>query len=103
MPSPGNIKSFHMPGGMGIRVDTHVYAGYTIPSYYDSMIAKLIVHAPNRTEALNRMIMALDECVFEGVKTIIPFHKQILVDEKFCKGDFSTDFLNKFEYKTNKG
>ncbi len=103
MPSPGNIKSFHMPGGMGIRVDTHVYAGYTIPAYYDSMIAKLIVHAPNRTEALKRMIMALDECVFEGVKTIIPFHKQILIDENFCKGNFSTDFLNNFDYKNSKG
>ena len=98
-PSPGRITSFHMPGGMGIRVDTHVYAGYEIPPNYDSMIAKLIVHAPSRKEAINRMIGALDECVIEGIKTIIPFQKQILTDANFQKGDFNTGFLDNFQYK----
>ena len=98
-PSPGKITSFHMPGGMGIRVDTHVYAGYEIPPNYDSMIAKLIVHAPSRKEAINRMIGALDECVIEGIKTIIPFQKQILSDANFQKGDFNTGFLDDFYYK----
>ncbi len=99
MPSPGNITSFHMPGGMGIRVDTHVYAGYSIPPYYDSMIAKLIVHAPNRQEAVYRMLWALDECVLEGIKTIIPFQKQILKDQNFISGNFDTGFLTTFKYK----
>ena len=98
-PSPGKITSFHMPGGMGIRVDTHVYAGYEIPPNYDSMVAKLIVHAPSRKEAINRMIGALDECVIEGIKTIIPFQKQILSDANFQKGDFNTGFLDDFHYK----
>ena len=98
-PSPGKITSFHMPGGMGIRVDTHVYAGYEIPPNYDSMIAKLIVHAPSRKEAINRMIGALDECVIEGIKTIIPFQKQILSDANFQKGDFNTGFLDEFYYR----
>ena len=99
-PSPGKITSFHMPGGMGIRVDTHVYAGYDIPPNYDSMIAKLIVHAPSRIEAINRMIGALDECVIEGIKTIIPFQKQILADANFKRGDFNTGFLDEFYYKS---
>ena len=89
-----------MPGGMGIRVDTHVYAGYEIPPNYDSMIAKLIVHAPSRKEAINRMIGALDECVIEGIKTIIPFQKQIISDSNFQKGDFNTGFLDEFYYKS---
>ena len=99
-PSPGKITSFHMPGGMGIRVDTHVYAGYEIPPNYDSMVAKLIVHAPSRKEAINRMIGALDECVIEGIKTIIPFQKQIISDSNFQKGDFNTGFLDEFHYKS---
>ena len=98
-PSPGTIDSFHMPGGMGIRVDTHVYAGYRVPPTYDSMIAKLIVHAPTRQEAINRMVGALDECVIEGIKTVIPFHKQILLDENFIAGNFTTAFLENFNYK----
>ena len=88
-----------MPGGNGVRVDTHVYSGYSIPPYYDSMIAKFIVHAPTRKEAINRMLMALDECVLEGIKTIIPYHKKILNDKNFISGNFDTGFLNKFEYK----
>ena len=88
-----------MPGGMGIRVDTHVYAGYKVPPTYDSMIAKLIVHAPTRNEAINRMIGALDECVIEGIKTAIPFQKQILLNKEFKAGNFDTTFLEKFDYK----
>ena len=98
-PCPGEITSFHMPGGMGIRVDTHVYAGYSVPPNYDSMIAKLIVHAPSRQEAINRMLGALNECVIEGIKTIIPFQRQILLHEDFQKGNIDTGFLNHFNYK----
>ena len=98
-PSPGTISSFHMPGGMGIRVDTHVYAGYTVPPNYDSMVAKLVVHAPSRIEAINRMIGALDECVFEGIKTIIPFQQQILKNADFQKGNIDTGFLENFNFK----
>jgi len=97
-PSPGKITSFHMPGGMGVRVDTHAYAGYSIPPNYDSMIAKLIVHAPTRKEAIKRMIGALDECVFEGIHTVIPFQKQILENEDFQSGNFNTGFLETFNY-----
>ena len=97
-PCPGTITSFHMPGGMGIRVDTHVYAGYTVPPNYDSMVAKLIVHAPTRAEAINRMIGALDECVFEGIKTIIPYQKQILENVDFQKGNMDTGFLDNFQF-----
>ena len=99
LPSPGKITSFHMPGGMGIRVDTHVYSGYSVPPNYDSMIAKLIVHAPTRTEAINRMIGALDECVIEGIKTIIPFQKQIMTDPNFQNGNIHTGFLDTFIYE----
>ncbi len=98
-PCPVTISSFHMPGGMGIRVDTHVYAGYTVPPNYDSMVAKLIVHAPSRIEAINRMIGALDECVFEGIKTIIPFQRQILENTDFQKGLIDTGFLENFQFK----
>ena len=99
-PCPGTISSFHMPGGMGIRVDTHVYAGYTVPPNYDSMVAKLIVHAPSRIEAINRMIGALDECVFEGIKTIIPFQRQILENADFQKGIIDTGFLENFQFNS---
>ena len=98
MPSPGTITSFHMPGGMNIRVDTHVYAGYKVPSNYDSMIAKLIVHGLNREDAINKMIAALDEFVIEGIDTIIPYHKQILNDNDFNNGNFDTSFIEHFEY-----
>ena len=87
-----------MPGGMGIRVDTHVYSGYDVPPNYDSMIAKLIVHAPNRKEAIYRMIGALDECVIEGIKTNIPYQKQILRNNIFQSGEIHTGFLNNFQY-----
>ena len=87
-----------MPGGKGVRVDTHVYAGYRIPIQYDSLIAKLIVHANSRQGAINRMQRALEECIIEGPKTTIPFHQAIMRDEKFRAGDYNTSFLDTFKY-----
>ncbi len=98
IPSPALIESFHMPGGKGVRVDTHVYAGYRIPIQYDSLIAKLIVHANSRQGAINRMQRALEECIIEGPKTTIPFHQAIMRDEKFRAGDYNTSFLDTFKY-----
>ena len=95
MPSPGLINSFHMPGGNGIRVDTHAYSGYYVPQYDDSMIAKLIVHAPTRREAISRMESALNECVVEGIKTTIPFLKNIISNPDFINGDIHTGFIDK--------
>ncbi|MFQ6674504.1 MAG: ATP-grasp domain-containing protein, partial [Fidelibacterota bacterium] len=97
-PSPGLIKSFHVPGGNGVRVDTHVYAGYEIPSHYDSLIAKLIVHADDRDAAINRMQRALEEIILEGPKTTIPFHQAIMRDKRFRRGDIHTSFLESFQY-----
>ncbi|MBR9919681.1 MAG: acetyl-CoA carboxylase biotin carboxylase subunit [Bacteroidetes bacterium] len=96
-PSPGKITSFHSSKGHGVRVDTHVYAGYLIPPYYDSMIAKLICRAQTREECITKMERALDEFIIEGVKTTIPFHKKLMQDEKFRSGDFHTGFLNDFD------
>ncbi len=96
-PSPGTIATFHPPGGHGVRVDTHAYAGYVIPQYYDSMIAKLIVRARTRELAINKMLRALDEFVIEGVRTTIPFHQQLLRNVAFRSGDFDTGFLETFE------
>ncbi len=95
-PSPGKILSFHSSKGHGVRVDTHVYAGYTIPPYYDSMIAKLICRAPTREECITKMERALDEFIIEGVKTTVPFHKRLMKDERFRSGNFHTGFLNDF-------
>ena len=95
-PSPGLIKTFHPPGGHGVRVDTHVYAVSTIPPYYDSMIDKLIVEARTRDLAIQKMLRALNEFVIEGVKTTIPFHRQLLMDENFRSGHFDTRFLETF-------
>ena len=95
-PSPGKINSFHSPKGHGVRVDTHVYAGYTVPPYYDSMIAKLICKAQTRDECIKKMQRALDEFVIEGIKTTVPFHKCIMKNEKFKSGDFNTGFMNTF-------
>ncbi len=95
-PSPGKITDFHMPGGLGIRVDTHAYANYYIPPYYDSMIAKLIVTADTRDEAIKRMSRALEEFIIEGVYTTIPFHKKVMRHEKFIEGDFDTSFIEKY-------
>ena len=96
-PSPGKITSYHSPGGHGVRVDTHVYAGYTIPPNYDSMIGKLIVSAQTREEAITKMERALSEYVIEGVNTTIPFHLQLMQNEQFRKGNFTTKFLEDFE------
>ncbi len=96
-PSPGRITSFHMPGGIGIRVDTHAYANYYIPPFYDSMIAKLIVTGDNRDEAIRRMYRALDEFIIEGVFTTIPFHKKVMKHEKFIEGDYDTSFIEKYQ------
>ena len=95
-PSPGKITSFHSPKGHGVRVDTHVYAGYVIPPYYDSMIAKLICRAQTREECIAKMERALDEFIVEGVKTTVPFHKKLMRDENFRTGNFHTGFLNNF-------
>jgi acetyl-CoA carboxylase biotin carboxylase subunit len=97
-PSPGTITSYHAPGGHGIRIDTHVYAGYTIPPHYDSMISKLIVVAQTRDEAILKMKRALDEYIIEGVKTTIPFHQKLMDDPKFQEGDFTTAFMETFEF-----
>ena len=96
-PSPGLITNFHSPGGHGIRIDTHVYANYTIPPFYDSMIAKLITVAQTREEAIEKMKRALDEFVIEGVHTTIPFHKKLMCEEAFVKGDYTTNFMDSFE------
>ncbi|MEZ5041575.1 MAG: acetyl-CoA carboxylase biotin carboxylase subunit [Saprospiraceae bacterium] len=96
-PSPGKIESFHSSKGHGVRVDTHVYAGYTIPPYYDSLIAKLICRAPTRAECITKMERALEEFIIEGVKTTVPFHKRLMKNEQFRKGDFHTGFLNDFD------
>ena len=98
-PSPGRITTLHQPGGHGVRVDSHAYAGYVIPPYYDSMIGKLITIARTRNEAIDTMYRALSEYVIEGVKTTIPFHLQLMKDDRFRGGDFNTKFLEGFELK----
>ncbi len=96
-PGPGEITSFHPPGGLGVRVDTHAYAHYKIPPFYDSLLAKLIVHAYDRSEALERMKRALEEFIVEGVPTTIPFHQQVMMNKNFINGNFNTHFLDHFE------
>ena len=96
-PCPGTITHYNQPGGHGVRVDTHVYAGYRIPPFYDSMIAKLIVVAQTREEAISKMERALDEYIIEGVKTTIPFHQRLMKNEKFRSGNFTTKFLEEEE------
>lgn len=99
-PSPGKITNLHLPGGHGVRVDSHVYAGYVIPPFYDSMIAKLIVTGQDREEALVRMKRALSEMVIEGIKTTIPFHLKLMDDPTFKSGKFTTKFLESFDFST---
>ncbi len=99
MPFPGKIKSFHMPGGKGVRVDSHAYDGYVIPSQYDSMIGKIIVHAKNRDRAIIRMQRALEETIIDGPKTTIPYQMAIMKNKIFKNGVFDTSFLDKFEFK----
>jgi acetyl-CoA carboxylase biotin carboxylase subunit len=101
-PSPGKITNLHFPGGHGVRIDSHVYAGYVIPPFYDSMIAKLIVSAQTREEALVRMKRALEEMVIEGVKTTIPFHIKLMDDPAFKSGNFTTKFLETFDFSSLK-
>ncbi len=98
-PSAGKITVFHPPGGHSVRVDTHVYSGYVVPPYYDSMIAKLVVSAPSRREAISRMKRALEEFVIEGIKTNIPYHLQLMDDPVFIAGEHNTHYLEEFVYK----
>ena len=98
-PSPGKITNLHTPGGHGVRVDSHIYAGYVIPPNYDSMVAKLITVAQTRDEAISKMYRALSEYVIEGVKTTIPFHLRLMVDDNFKKGNYTTKFLETFNLK----
>ena len=98
MPCPGNISSVHFPGGLGVRIDSHIYAGYNIPPNYDSMIAKIITYADNREECISKMKSALSECVIEGIKTILPYQLQILNHDDFKDGNFDTGFLKKINY-----
>lgn len=98
-PSPGKIETYHEPGGHGIRIDTHVYASYVIPPYYDSMISKLITVAQSREEAIKKMERALSEYIIEGVKSTIPFHQQLMQNEDFRKGNFTTKFMETFKLK----
>lgn len=98
-PSPGRVTDFHMPGGFGVRVDTHCYAGYEVPPYYDSLIAKLVVYALTRDGAISKMASALDEFTIEGIKTTIPFHRAVMEDERFRDGKFDTSFLETFQFQ----
>jgi acetyl-CoA carboxylase biotin carboxylase subunit len=98
-PSPGKILSFHMPGGFGVRVDTHAYTGYEIPPYYDSLVAKLIVKAKTRDEAIDKMYYTLDEFIIEGIQTTIPFHKKLMRNDQFRSGHFDTTFVEDFDFK----
>ncbi|QLE00992.1 acetyl-CoA carboxylase biotin carboxylase subunit [Galbibacter sp. BG1] len=98
-PSPGRITTLHAPGGHGVRLDTHVYSGYIIPPNYDSMIAKLITTAQTREEAINKMKRALDEFVIEGIKTTIPFHRQLMDEPDYVSGNYTTKFMETFKMK----
>ena len=98
-PSPGKITQLHFPGGHGVRIDSHVYAGYTIPPNYDSMIAKVIVTGQSRAEVMTRMKRALQEFVIEGIKTTIPFHIRLMDDAGFQSGMFTTKYLESFDFK----
>lgn len=97
-PCPGKINYLHTPKGHGVRVDTHIFAGYTVPPFYDSMIAKVICRAATRTEAIAKMKRALEEFLIEGIKTTIPFHLKLMDDERFISGNFNTGFINEFEW-----
>jgi len=96
MPTPGRVTAFHAPGGLGVRVDSALYAGYFVPPYYDSMVAKLIVHAPTRIDAINRLRRALDEFAVVGIQTTIPLHQRIVDDPEFQRGDYTIHWLERF-------
>ena len=102
MPSPGTVESLHFPGGLGVRIDSHIYTGYKIPPNYDSMIAKIITFSNDRKSCINKMKIALNELVIEGVNTIVPYHLKILEDSSFVNGDYNTSFLNNFNYISKK-
>ncbi|MCX7611210.1 MAG: acetyl-CoA carboxylase biotin carboxylase subunit [Ignavibacterium sp.] len=97
-PHPGKITSLHFPGGLGVRIDSHIYQDYTVPPFYDSLIAKLIIRGRNRNEAIARAKRALEEFIIEGIKTTIPFHLQVLEDPRFISGNFDTGFLENFKF-----
>ncbi len=101
-PNPGKITSYHSPSGHGVRVDSHIYAGYLVPPYYDSMISKLIATARTREEAISKMKRALNEYIIEGIKTTIPFHIQLMNDKRFISGKFDTGFMDDFELEEKK-
>ena len=96
IPTPGRVTAFHAPGGLGVRIDSALYAGYFVPPFYDSMVAKLIVHAPTRTDAINRLRRALDEFAIMGIKTTIPLHRRIVDDKDFQAGDYTIHWLERF-------
>jgi acetyl-CoA carboxylase biotin carboxylase subunit len=96
MPTPGRVTAFHAPGGLGVRVDSALYAGYFVPPYYDSLVAKLVVHAPTRADAINRMRRALDEFAVVGIQTTIPLHQRIVDDPEFQRGDYTIHWLERF-------
>jgi len=100
-PRPGKIESFHIPGGPGVRVDTHAYAQYVIPPFYDSLIAKVITNGKDRTEAIGRMKRALEEFIIEGIPTTIPFHQKVLNIQIFTNGKFDTTFIDSFLNQQN--
>jgi acetyl-CoA carboxylase biotin carboxylase subunit len=102
-PSPGRVTAFHAPGGLGVRVDSALYADYVVPSYYDSMIAKLIVHAPTRHDAINRLRRALDEFAIMGINTTIPLHRRIVDDKDFQAGDYTINWLEHFVARQSNG
>ena len=95
-PTPGRVTAFHAPGGLGVRVDSALYAGYFVPPYYDSLVAKFIVHAPTRADAINRMRRALDEFAIVGIQTTIPLHQRIVDDAEFQRGDYTIHWLERF-------
>jgi acetyl-CoA carboxylase biotin carboxylase subunit len=95
-PTPGRVTVYHPPGGPGVRVDSALYAGYAVPPYYDSLVAKLIVHAPSRPEAIARLARALDEFVIDGIKTTLPLHQRIVRDKDFAAGDYTIHWLERF-------
>jgi acetyl-CoA carboxylase biotin carboxylase subunit len=96
MPTPGRVTAYHAPGGPGVRVDSALYAGYTVPPYYDSLVAKLIVHAPTRAQAISRLTRALEEFAVLGIKTTLPLHQRIVQDADFQAGNYTIHWLERF-------
>ena len=96
MPSPGRVTTYHAPGGLGVRVDSALYSGYAVPPHYDSLVAKLVVHAASRPQAIARMRRALDEMVVDGIRTTLPLHRRILADPEFQAGDYTIHWLERF-------